>query len=587
MKHVFISYSHEDKDFAQKVFEVVEEAKHTAWMDARGIPIGAEWRNEIDSAMRTSYAAIVVMSPASEVSKYVNYEIGFVAGVAIDVVPLLYKHLSGKFDTLDHRHYMDFTNEGKYSWEELIASLNESRRKRTNAANSIENIMISLKENDIPGYMHAIDLLSEFESPQAYEKLLEIIDTVRYRNVRAHGLSKLITLTKSRDTRAILTLKNLLTSDHIESRLSIVKVIEKIGYDDRCVAILSEALHDTDSGVRSSASQILKHYGSQITPYILRSVISDRSRHGQARKLLIELGDDIIPDLIVALESNELNVRELAKSLLKAKAKSTGNRISEELLHLLKKGNVSTRTTSTQLLAGVDDPKVISELVKNLSDSNLNIRLASAQALEETAAPQTTPALIKALDDLNNLVHDAAFKAIAQIGIYAITHLLKALPRSNRETRVDIIRLIGHIGSAEAVRELVMYHYDRDTDVREAVRDALKAIGVEQANPELQVMLGDRDESKRAVAAWAMAEVPHPTQIPTLIKALEDKSVRVRTNAALALGQSGDAVVVKPLIKTCRFDRDKAVQRSAAQALKEIGTDEALKVATQWFSSNG
>jgi HEAT repeat protein len=61
-----------------------------------------------------------------------------------------------------------------------------------------------------------------------------------------------------------------------------------------------------------------------------------------------------------------------------------------------------------------------------------------------------------------------------------------------------------------------------------------------------------------------------------LIKALGNKSVRVRKNRAYALGNIGDKRAVEPLIKALEY-KDRDVRRSAIYALEKIGDKRAVE----------
>lgn len=74
MKHVFISYQHEDGDFADVLISKVKEAGFITWIDTDQLRAGTKWREEIDQAIKFACALIVIMSPAAKASEYVTYE---------------------------------------------------------------------------------------------------------------------------------------------------------------------------------------------------------------------------------------------------------------------------------------------------------------------------------------------------------------------------------------------------------------------------------------------------------------------------------------------------------------------------------
>src|SRR6266567_3712535 len=88
MKQVFISYMHEDLDFAENVIRRLERAGFSTWADER-LRAGEDWRTMIDLAIKNSFALIVVMTPEAKASEYVTYEWAFAWGMSIRVIPLM------------------------------------------------------------------------------------------------------------------------------------------------------------------------------------------------------------------------------------------------------------------------------------------------------------------------------------------------------------------------------------------------------------------------------------------------------------------------------------------------------------------
>lgn len=73
MGHIFISYSHKDKKYVEKLEEKLIEKGFTVWIDHR-IDYGSQWTEEIEHAIDTCDAYIVVMSEDSKKSPWVKRE---------------------------------------------------------------------------------------------------------------------------------------------------------------------------------------------------------------------------------------------------------------------------------------------------------------------------------------------------------------------------------------------------------------------------------------------------------------------------------------------------------------------------------
>lgn len=112
--------------------------------------------------------------------------------------------------------------------------------------------------------------------------------------------------------------------------------------------------------------------------------------------------------------------------------------------------------------------------------------------------------------------------------------------------------------------------------------NALVACGSQATSP-LVMALENEHSEVRASAAYALGQIGSDayTAVPTLISALDDPYLDVRLLAAYALGQIGsraDAAVPR-LSRTLRhLNEDLDVRNQAADALRNIGTEEAIAV---------
>ena len=60
---VFISYSRKDKEFVRKLYDGLVSNDVKAWVDWEGIPLSADWMQEITRAVNGADAFLVVISP--------------------------------------------------------------------------------------------------------------------------------------------------------------------------------------------------------------------------------------------------------------------------------------------------------------------------------------------------------------------------------------------------------------------------------------------------------------------------------------------------------------------------------------------
>ncbi len=86
--HIFISYSRRNIEYAQILRDDLTERHLTVWIDDH-IEHGDHWFSEINTAIETCGAVIVIMSPQSEASEWVHKEILLAKRYGKPIYPLL------------------------------------------------------------------------------------------------------------------------------------------------------------------------------------------------------------------------------------------------------------------------------------------------------------------------------------------------------------------------------------------------------------------------------------------------------------------------------------------------------------------
>jgi hypothetical protein len=87
-QHVFISYSRRDIDFATEIAASIKDAKFKVWMDRQEINGGAKWRDHIKNGLTRANEVVVILSPNSVVSSWVNHEVSMAIGMGKPVYPI-------------------------------------------------------------------------------------------------------------------------------------------------------------------------------------------------------------------------------------------------------------------------------------------------------------------------------------------------------------------------------------------------------------------------------------------------------------------------------------------------------------------
>jgi len=63
MADVFISYSRTDQEFVRALYNALDQRQLNAWVDWAGIPLSADWQDEIDAAIEGADTCVFVISP--------------------------------------------------------------------------------------------------------------------------------------------------------------------------------------------------------------------------------------------------------------------------------------------------------------------------------------------------------------------------------------------------------------------------------------------------------------------------------------------------------------------------------------------
>lgn len=88
MSHIFISYSRKDTDYAHTLADSLQSMGLTVWIDAR-VDYGSQWPHEIQTQLDSCDAFILIMSPRSFASEWVQNELQRAKRKLKPVFPLL------------------------------------------------------------------------------------------------------------------------------------------------------------------------------------------------------------------------------------------------------------------------------------------------------------------------------------------------------------------------------------------------------------------------------------------------------------------------------------------------------------------
>ena len=91
MTDVFISYSRKDKAFVQTLHEALKASNRDNWVDWEGIPLTADWWQEIERGIESANTFVFVISPDSISSKVCRQEVDHAVKHNKRLVPIVHR----------------------------------------------------------------------------------------------------------------------------------------------------------------------------------------------------------------------------------------------------------------------------------------------------------------------------------------------------------------------------------------------------------------------------------------------------------------------------------------------------------------
>ena len=123
MAQIFISYSRKDIDFVRRLAGDLEKADYEVWWDLTDLRGGDDWPRVIPAAIESSQFVIVVLSPNSIVSDWVEKEYMQAISLRRKIIPIMLTQSRVPF-ALNTINYIDFTNDDYgASLNKLLATL--------------------------------------------------------------------------------------------------------------------------------------------------------------------------------------------------------------------------------------------------------------------------------------------------------------------------------------------------------------------------------------------------------------------------------------------------------------------------------
>lgn len=318
--------------------------------------------------------------------------------------------------------------------------------------------------------------------------------------------------------------------------------------DPALLVLLCQTMGDEDAYLRASAIHALRHYDledeAEVAQALLRAVSSDPDEivRAAAAYVLPLIGVKAQDALSAALADPSTAVRGRAVCALGAFDDEIA--VAAMCKCLRDDPDEDVRIYALRGLESIEIEHVVHDLIRALDDPSPAVRAAALWTLQNRRSSHENPisveAFIQCLADPDAKVREAAAQACRYSMPIAIPALIGALGDSAPGVRTEALLALGSLEADEALEAVAALLYD---DPEEEVRDA---------------------------AVSALRDLHAPGATLHLVKALEDKSARVRHGAAMSLSWKTEApngAVVRALCKSLG-DKDEEVRRWAASSLE-------------------
>lgn len=299
-------------------------------------------------------------------------------------------------------------------------------------------------------------------------------------------------------------------------------------------------------------------------PEVRRHLLDqDPAVRSAACQALGRLGDaGALPLLVERLREGDAIEREAAVAALAQLPNSALTALGECLDPAVHEDVTTAALTAFERAAAPPPSRKLLELARHRSPSVRRAALRAA-ATDQSAADQL---LLQGLADVDPAVQAEALDLLVQrSGDRALTTLIALLGVAD-SLRFRVIRGLGQLRAASAVRRLIQLFADAFPHERIEIVGALGQIGTPDARAFLAERLDQGDVELRRAAARGLAAWAGLDDLPLLRSLAADKDWNVRDEAARSLGRLDAASARDTLLELAR-DVESVVAATARQAL--------------------
>lgn len=261
------------------------------------------------------------------------------------------------------------------------------------------------------------------------------------------------------------------------------------------------------------------------------------------------------------------------------------------LLENLQSDSPALRQAAAKALGKLKDPSSLGVLASSLRSESPDRVIAAMQFLEGFGTEEANEALAKLLDHPDARVRATAVSTLGRrAGADYVARLQPLLTDPDARVRANTIEALGTAGDPNLVEKLRPLLQDPSTRARiNTVLTIAMIKGVSSAAESLPQIeeLSQGDERARSTATFALGRLPLDRSMDLLAKLLNDPALRIRCEAARALGRIGIPRVIPALVEALAGPAElrRQARHSLASVVKRHGVETARELERAALSS--
>lgn len=271
-----------------------------------------------------------------------------------------------------------------------------------------------------------------------------------------------------------------------------------------------------------------------LTDFLLKC--PDEVKLAAAEKVLASVVELLSPAL---LKEYEQLGNDRKAWILKFLAEAGAVQALPQFISALDKDPLGLGLYGVKGLGVVGSEEAVAVLEKHLKNPEWFLRKRIVEALGQAKAPNAVPPLVRSLVDPAVQVRSGTIEALSKVGHLDIPYLIKQLESGDRDLKVNLIRVMGHIHDIRLLGPMVKNLSDRSMLVFSL--DALGDLGFTEAAPSIEPFLTDKEWFNRLNAIEALGKLPLPNLYALAETLLEDENDMVRNSAKRIMAKTAHA----------------------------------------------